>query len=336
MNIALVGEAWGREEEEQGKPFVGASGKLLNKLLSRVGIPRHDCLVTNVFNLRPRPSNDIGNLCGLRADGIPGMPYLQRGKYVRAEYAPELTRLYKELDHAKPNVIIALGATAAWALLRTSGIKALRGTPQMSQWGKVLPTYHPAAVMREGIILPVLMADLHKAKDEAAYPGIVWPHRELWLQPSLADLYWFGHRYIEPSKELSIDIETHNQGRDTQITCVGFAPSTDRALVVPFIDWKQADRSYWRTVDEELRALAWVRWACGLKKRIVGQNHLYDMHVLWKLYKIPMPYAEHDTMLLHHALQPELEKSLDFLGSIYTREARWKLRYRSETLKRED
>src|SRR5688500_2695511 len=95
--ICLVGEAWGREEEEAGEPFVGASGKILNGMLAQVGIARSECLVTNVFNLRPKPTNDVKNLCGGKADGIPGYPALQQGKYVRAEYGPELDRLFQQI-----------------------------------------------------------------------------------------------------------------------------------------------------------------------------------------------------------------------------------------------
>ena len=54
MKIALVGEAWGEKEEQQGKPFVGTSGWILDNMLRQVGIARHECLVTNVFNLRPK------------------------------------------------------------------------------------------------------------------------------------------------------------------------------------------------------------------------------------------------------------------------------------------
>ena len=73
-----------------------------------------------------------------------------------------------------------------------------------------------------------------------------------------------------------------------------------------------------------------------MQKRIVGQNFLFDIHFLWRTVGITVPNATDDTMLLHHALQPEMEKGLGFLGSIYTREPSWKVMRKTGTTKRED
>src|SRR6187399_960796 len=92
--IMLIGEAYGEEEERHHAPFVGSSGWLLDQLLSQVGLLRKECHVTNVFNLRPKPSNDIKNLCGTKAEGIPNLPALVKGKYVLRKYGSELDRLF--------------------------------------------------------------------------------------------------------------------------------------------------------------------------------------------------------------------------------------------------
>lgn len=339
--IMLVGEAYGEDEAREGQPFVGASGKLLNAMLSQVGIARSESFVTNVFNLQPQPKNDVENLCGPKAEALGSYPALKAGKYIRAEYRPELERLYAEIRADNPNVIIALGATAAWALLGTSGIKKIRGAPSLlagpalnavGRGIKVLPTYHPANVMREWSNRAIVIADLEKAKREAEFPELIRPQREIWIEPTLDDLAEFQHRFIDPSDSLSIDIETSGD----QITCVGFAPSHDRSLVVPFVDPLRSDGNYWRTLEEELEAWGYVRRWCGLEKRRVGQNYLYDMNRLWRTMGIPAP-NEDDTMLLHHALQPEMEKGLGFLATIYTDELAWKfMRQKHETLKKED
>src|SRR5687768_9984620 len=139
----LVGEAYGEKEEELGIPFVGPSGFILDQMLAQAGISRRECYLTNVFNFRPRPSNDIKNVCGPKGTALGGYPALQQGKYVRAEFAPELDRLYKEIERERPNIIILLGGTASWALLRTSGIKSIRGYLNAAEIGgravKVLP-----------------------------------------------------------------------------------------------------------------------------------------------------------------------------------------------------
>ena len=323
----------GKDEEAAGLPFVGASGRIFNGMLSQVGIDRDECLVTNVFNLRPKPTNDIKNLCGPKVEGIPGMPWIAKGKYVKREYAKELSRLYDELHRFQPNVIVALGATASWALLHTTGIRKIRGAIAESIHGfKVLPTYHPAAVMREWKTRPIVLADLLKAKRESTFPEIRRPQRYVHIEPSLSDIKEFFHEYIEPSPDLSIDIET----KGTTITCIGFAPSIDRALVIPFYDPLQKDGNYWRAFAEEMKAWEWVRRFCGLRKRIVFQNGLYDMAFLWRTMGITVPYAAEDTMLLTHAQQPEMEKSLGFLASVHTDEASWKFMRNSDTNKKED
>ena len=337
-DILIVGEAWGEEEEAQQLPFVGASGRLLRGLLHSVGIDFRECFVTNVFNIRPRPTNDISNLCvshgvpNPRTHAIPNMPSLGNGRWIRAEFEPEVQRLYTEIRNANPNLILALGNTALWALTGQSKIKANRGTIIESHLGfKIMPTYHPAAIMRQWSLRPIVVSDLEKASREAVFPDIRRPSREIWIEPALTDIARFIDEHISPSPTLSIDIETIKD----QITCIGFAPTKSIALVIPFYDREQEDKNYWRSHSNELQAWAYVRSICALDKKIVGQNFLYDINFLWRTVGIPVPYARHDTMLLHHALQPEMEKGLAFLGSVYTDESSWKLRH-SETRKRED
>lgn len=343
-NIMIVGEAWGKDEEEQGLPFVGASGFHLNQMLSLVGIDRAECYLTNVFNLRPE-GNDVKKLCGPKADGIPGMPMLQQGKYVSARYGVELRRLYQEVAGVQPNVLIALGASAAWAFLRQPGIKKVRGSAALAHpdtrravgqdgWGgKIVPTYHPAAMLRDFSLRPVIISDLDKARKESAYSELRLPRREVWVQPNYADLIEF-EGFIDGHPDLSIDIETVGD----QITCIGFAVRPDLAIVVPIFDFNKPSRNYWATLTEELLVWRWIARQCAKKKRIVFQNGMYDMQFLWRVYGIAVPHASEDTMLKHHAHQIEMEKSLGFLGSIYTNEAAWKFRRAksNETIKAED
>lgn len=340
MSILILGEAWGKEEADAGAPFVGASGRLLTSLLSQVGIARSECYLTNVFNLQPQPSNDIKNLCGPKSIAIPGLPALSAGKYVRAEYASELDRLYREIEHVRPNLIIALGGTATWALTRQPGIRKVRGAATLTDPAvstriggpvKILPTYHPAAVLREWTLRPIVLADLHKARREALFPELRRPEREVWIEPTLDDLIEFERRYITRTCQLSIDVET----KGNQITCFGVAPSPSHAIVVPFF-MSNPIRNYWPSLEEELKAWEWIRHICALPNAKLGQNFQYDLKFLWQSYGIPVINFEDDTMLAHHAQQPEMEKGLAFLGSVYTNEASWKFMRKNETIKTED
>lgn len=350
----IVGEAWGREEAEALAPFVGASGKLLYAMLAQAGIPKSECFFTNVFNFQPKgtyPDNDLRNVCGPKAESIPGTPMLQRSKYVHKRFAPEVERLFREIENEAPDLIIALGATAAWALLGTSGIRKIRGAPALSERFnvKVLPTYHPTAVLREWTLRPIVIADLIKARAEGEFRELIRPQRSIWIEPAIADLERFEREHFTNATALSVDIET----KGDIITCVGFAPSDAVAIVVPFYDAVRSDGNYWRSTAEELAAWEFVRRWCAMtipldiRQRMgyypelrhlpgIGQNHLYDIHRLWRSMGILL-HADDDTMLLHHALQPEMEKGLGYLASIYTDELPWKfMRTANETLKKED
>lgn len=336
-NIAIVGGYWGTEERKERAPFVGASGYHLTKMLAEAGIERADCLLTNVFSLQP-PSNKVENLCGPKGLSIPGYPAILKGKYVRKEFEPELQRLGDELLEADPNLIIALGNEAMWALLGKAAISKFRGTTELSTHTvsgfKVLSTYNPAAVLRDWSLRPTVVMDLHKAAREAEYPEIRRPKCEIWIEPTLEDLYEFERRYISPDCVLSTDIETSG----VQITCIGFAPRADVGIVIPFYDTRKQGRSYWPTLEDERRAWRFVKETLERPKpRKLFQNGLYDIAFLWRAMGIRVVNAAEDTLLLHHALQPESLKGLGFLGSLYTDHGPWKhMRSKHETIKRED
>lgn len=331
--LMIVGDYWTEEDEIKGRPLSGSSGKLLASMLARTGTAMSEAHVTCVFNQR---ISDLKSTCVPRTDGIPNLPALFPNKYAPARFAPELARLFKEIRNVNPTCILALGNVATWALLKTPGIKKLRGAPLYCVLGersyKVLPTYHPSAVFKDYSLKPILFADLDKLSKELEFPEIRRPQRSIWIEPTLDDLVRFEQEHLLPASRVSIDIETSG----TMITCIGFAPSPQVGIVVPFTDASQKDGSYWRTLEEEVEAMMWCRRQCLSPKAKVGQNFLYDMQHLWRNYGIPIGGRVDDTMLLHHALQPELEKGLGFLGSIYTREASWKFMRHKETIKRED
>lgn len=379
--IVLLGEAWGRGEDETKRPFSHDSGKELWRMLGEAWpnvwpeeharvqalhsyglgwIGQRDpwlhaasLAMTNVFNLRPR-GNKIEELFDSRAatqhSTSAHLPPLRLGKYLRPEYMPELERLYAELATCRPNLIVALGATACWATLWATNISQIRGTTAQThaqvaaQVGgeplKVLPTFHPASLLYEGqwSRRPIIVADLMKALRESQFADVRRPARRILINPTLQEVIdWTeetlqGHmqgRYIK----LSPDIET----AFGQITCIGFARARNDALVIPFVDRTQAGWSYWPTAAEER-----IAWECTFKLlqssiSKVGQNFLYDMQYLLRM-PTRINAMDDDTMLLHHSLFPELQKGLGFLGSIYTSEPAWKLmrRQRTDTEKRDE
>ena len=362
--LLLLGEAFGSNEARLGFGFVGASGVELLKMLGEAGViiltsedrsylsrfwqTSNPALVdavwrlhpevyrTNVFNLHPL-GNDIEQFCGPKATALPGYPALTKSKYVHAKFQSEIERLADELCAINPNLVVCLGNTPLWALAGTTGISKLRGTTRLSTHTvtgiKILPTYHPAAILRQWENRPISVADLIKAGREAAYPEIRRPEREVWIEPTLEDLYEFERRYIADSPLLSCDIETSG----SLITCIGFAPTPRAILVVPFFDARRKNKSYWPTNRDERDAWGFVKRVLENQTPKLFQNGLYDIAFLLRSAGIAVRGAAEDTMLLHHALQPESLKGLGFLGSIYSDESAWKQERRgTKTIKRDE
>lgn len=129
-DLVFVGEAPGRNEDEQGVPFVGAAGNLLNRLCSEVGIEREQVYICNVLKCRP-PGNRDPDPAEIEACA----PYLDR-----------------QLELVDPLVVVSLGAFATRYLLgRPVGVTRVRG--RRFRWrndATLVPTLHPAAVLRGG------------------------------------------------------------------------------------------------------------------------------------------------------------------------------------------
>jgi uracil-DNA glycosylase family 4 len=125
--IMLIGEAPGREEDLQGEPFVGAAGKLLDKMLAAINFSRKDVFIANILKCRPPENRDP------RPDEIETCkPYL-----------------LKQIELIQPKIILTLGRISAQVLLETkSSLGQLRG--RFHDWNgiKFLVTYHPAALLR--------------------------------------------------------------------------------------------------------------------------------------------------------------------------------------------
>jgi hypothetical protein len=167
--------------------------------------------------------------------------------------------------------------------------------------------------------------DLMKAKRECLFGEVRRPKRELWINPTLEDLDIFFDKYLKLTSCISYDIETVRPKAGNQITCVGFSNAEGtHGICVPFVSKAKIGRSYWNTEKEEVLAWTWVKKVLETKTSKVAQNGLYDITWLWTMVGICPRGELEDTMLLHHALQPELKKDLGFLGSMYTNEPSWK------------
>lgn len=325
--IAFIGEAPSHDEVDKGKPFVGPSGRIFNSLLRTAGLNREDYLVTNVFSEK-LPDNDVVNWCAklgdARAGGYTDLPPIGDAGFLRPEYRWHLDRLREELVKCQPTVIVPLGGTALWALTGQTNIGSVRGTvvkgSRLVPGAKLLPTYHPSFVMKQWKFYTVVADDLARAAKEADRGAAIYlPRRELLLAPTLDEIRDSIPKLLATDL-LSVDIET----AWGQITCIGFSPSPEFAICIPFVDLRNISRSYWGTVDEEAQARRYVQHILTSPVPKLGQNFgAYDLYWLLKKWRMTVRNLSHDTRLQHHALFAELPKSLEFMQSYGTQGA-WK------------
>jgi uracil-DNA glycosylase len=142
--LMFVGEAPGADEDASGRPFVGRAGQLLNKIIEAIGLKRDDVLIGNVNRCRPpgnrTPTTEEAHTC---------KPFLLR-----------------EINIARPDVIVVLGNTAMKNLLDTKeGITRLRGQFQDYRGIKVMPTFHPAYLLRDPSKKREVWDDMKKVRD---------------------------------------------------------------------------------------------------------------------------------------------------------------------------
>lgn len=131
--LMFVGEAPGADEDAQGEPFVGAAGQLLSKIIMAMGLSRETVYIANILKCRPdTPGESSGNR-----------------KPTPAEMATCIPYLHEQIDLIQPRVLVALGGTAVEGLLgKTVGITKLRGNWQTYRGIPLMPTYHPAYLLR--------------------------------------------------------------------------------------------------------------------------------------------------------------------------------------------
>ncbi len=139
--VMIIGEAPGKNEDLQGKPFVGAAGKFLDELLEVAGLKREDVFIANVLKCRP-PSNRNPKPEEIEACAI---------------------FLRQQTQTISPDVIVTLGNFATQFILRTGvGITHLRGTVQRAGRFLVLPVFHPAAAIYDRSKRDVLLSDFER------------------------------------------------------------------------------------------------------------------------------------------------------------------------------
>lgn len=307
-SIAIVGEAPGAQEEAMGRPFVGASGSLLEQCMHSAGLARAECYLTNVIKERPA-NNIIDPFYNKKGFSMAGMDYVRQ--------------LKTELEGTKANVIVAVGNTALAALCGKDSVSKWRGSvldSTLLPGRKVIPTIHPAAAIREYLFKWYIIADLRRVRLNSMFPEIRRVKRNIMLRPSFLEaIAYLEKMYTE--KKVGFDIEVVNQ----EVSCFGIGPSATEAMVIPLGHRTNGyTQNYW-TEQEEVQIMRGLdRLLSSPNSTIVGQNIMFDTSFITKKYGIVAKAKLADTMIGHHITYYDFPKGLDFICSIYADEPYYK------------
>lgn len=315
-DLMAIGEAPGAHEDQQGQPFVGPTGQILNEIFGKVGTSRHQVYLSNVIKYRP-PMNDLKklHLIGVSIDD-------------------SIKELWEnEISQLKPKCILAVGDLALEATTGLTGILNYRGSILTAKDGitKVVPTIHPAALFSRAATedeeskggldwtwIKCIEADIARAYEESKTRELVLPSRELYVAQNSLDVHRFFREY-ERLDTASMDIESIN----CVPVCIGFAFNKYHALSIPLLSHigkhrltDMAEREMdevWRGIDKELRRL-----------KLIGHNLKYDEYKLDLIgFKCPQVYS--DTLIKTRVIFPELpNKKLFVVSSLWTREPFYK------------
>ena len=318
--IMIVGEAPGVEEVQQRKPFVGSSGMELDRMLHDAGISRSECFVTNVCRYQPL-YNKIENFIPKKKSEVTPDCVQVRSKWVKPVVASGIAELEKEIELVKPELIIALGNTPLWALTGHEGITKWRGSTLQYDSGTtkalLVPTYHPAAILRQWDWRWAAVHDLRRAKKYLNEMGreLRVPDYTFLVRPTyklVMQVFDFLDEILAREElSLAVDIET----RKGYIACVGLAWSPREAICIPFMCVEDQE-GYWNETAEAL-----IRWRLRQilthrRVAVIGQNFIYDSQYFAKEEGY-IPNVCWDTMLMHHVMFPGTPKGLDYLSSLY-------------------
>ena len=308
--IMIVGEAPGKAEDESGKPFQGLAGQTLNNLLGQAGIARYQCLVTNVARERP-PANKISFFFEDKKCTIP-----------KAKLIGWISELKQEIELYKPNIIIALGSIALWALTGEKKISDFRGYVlpcTLVPGRKVLATYHPQAVNYEWKLYFQTVLDLRKALRHSESSAMPESKQLLYPNVSARQFIEYMEMLIEHPEydKLSVDVETIQPGSHIEELGLSHDPNFGMSI---FILKGRAP-----ALPEKDELMLWQTFARLVeKKKIVMQNGAYDTGVLWHNNHILVEDIWMDTLIAAHICWPELPRDLGFLGSICLDVKPWK------------
>lgn len=312
--LMVIGEMPSSTDDDQGVPFTGQAGRLLDNAFKTAGIDRSQVYLTNILKRRA-PGGDWNRIT-------------ETGTTISKAKA----ELYEEINTVKPNCILAIGGRALSILTDKDKITLWRGSILSDKTGvwKVISTLAPSNFLRakdgEKTVLKyqwryVFENDVRRAVEQSKFSELRLPNRSLEICRSANQLYQFISRNVGKGCP-SVDIEASC----CVPTCCSLSFTSSEAISIPL--WNRiggpngfeisqitdSDLAYiWRDLNDVLRSY-----------NVTGQNFKFDQD---KMYRLGFRFKglHCDTMLLGHTINPEYPSlKLEFFTSIFTEEPYYK------------
>lgn len=313
--LMLVGEAPSDSDLRSCHPFGGSSGQELNRLLHEAGILRTDAYATYVNKTLP-PGGQLSALVATKKKEISATHVKLHGQYVLPSVAEGWAELQAEIEMVQPNLIVAFGNLALFALTGHWSVMKWRGSLLEYKGIKVIPTYPPSQVFKQFELRAVILNDLRRVKRHMLSRSYdnrpVWKFQVRPTYPQVMNQLWALQAEVDRGELwLDFDIET----RGAHIDCIGFSWSRSAALCIPFMA-RGKPEGYWSLDEEAAIVFALYKLLTHPNVRVRWQNGLYDAQYVYRCWHF-IPRHGQDTMISQHSLFAAMPKGLAFIASMY-------------------
>ena len=321
--ILILGDYPDQLDLAMHSPFQGSTGQELVRLQNDSGMSLIPCLLSTVSE-RVAPTikgkEDLSSwICHTKSPKISSWKRLH-SSWISEETHREIEKTRALISQARPNVILALGGFALFALTGATSVKKWRGsqlfyTASDGTRTQVIPTYHPRSIQRDYSTRAIAVQDFRRAVRVSSFRVPEVPAWKFAVRPtfssalkSVRDLRLRVERGPTP---LSVDIET----RAGHMACIGFAADKINAFCIPLMCAERAT-GYWSAVEESVLVHEMSMLLQHPNAQCFGQNFIYDVQYIWKFWMCK-PNIWYDTMLAQHLMFPGMPKGLDYLASMY-------------------
>jgi DNA polymerase-1 len=284
--VLFVGEAPGRNEDEQGRAFIGEAGKLLRGLVEEANINDWPVRFTNAVRCRP-PNNKTPDLRHIEKCA----PFLQA-----------------EIKRYQPRIVVPLGAVALKSLLNEGGITKVRGRKFIREGRVYLPTLHPAFILRnkdqEGILIDDILTVFNDSifESKSAEVEVLTAHQV--------------YDYLKDFSLFSFDIEATGldpYSKKARTLCIAFSAEPHKAKLIEIPDTTGMNSPKIHAEFNDI--IYWLRKIFSLKSEVIIQNGKYDCSYLRSTLGIEVENWVWDTMLMSYALDERAEHGLKAMTS---------------------